>query len=98
MKNIKFKLLFEGDEQELQQGSYDVSAADEKLTFKTEDLHDISELEAELDESQANMLQTYFAYTGFSLYYIKAGDVIYLILYREYQSKHQIYERGYFEL
>ena len=98
MRNIKFKLLFEGDEQALLQGSYEISTSGGNIVFKTEALRDIAELEGRLDTNTFGDLMTYFAFSGFSLYFIDHRNVLYFILYRQHGQLHQIYERGYLEL
>jgi hypothetical protein len=96
MKSVKFKLLFDGDENDLVQRSFEVAGNKQSLSFQTAQLRDINELQSAIGVAQIDEIQTYFAYTGFSLYYLESNGTIYLFLYRQYQQKHQLYERGYF--
>lgn len=98
MKNLRFKLLFEGDEEKLATTNFELQAATKTINFTTDKLVEADNLIDELGSEKYRELIGYFSYPGFLLYGVVSEQVIFFVLYREYQQRHQLYDRGFFDL
>ena len=97
MKAIKFRLLFDGTHSELEHRTFDASAERTSIQFKLEDLIDINNLREYNSEDDFEAFVNYFEFPGFSLYYILSDEILFIIAYRDFQGRHQLYERGFFK-
>jgi len=97
MKAIKFRLLFDGHHSELEAQTFEVSAGSNSAQFKIADLLDINNLRESKSQQEFEELVNYFAFPGFSLYYIQSQNTLFVIAYRAVAEKHQIYERGFWK-
>ena len=97
MKEIKFRLLFDGSHTELENRTFDVSAEKVSANFKLDDLIDINKLQEYNSQDDFDTFANYFSFPGFSLYYVLSEDILFIIAYRDFQQRHQLYERGFFK-
>ncbi len=98
MRSIKFKLLYDGDEGDLESKVFESSAHGQSVTFTIGELLDINHLRETMPASGFEEMTQYFSFPGFSQYYVKKGNTLFVILYRQFQQRHQIYERGHWTL
>ncbi len=98
MKSIKFKLLFDGHENDLDDKVFEASANGETVNFGVGDLLDINVLKESIDAKTFNELTQYFSFPGFSQYFIRRDVILFIVIYRNFQNRHQIYERGFWTL
>lgn len=94
MKSIKFKLLFDGNENELETAILKLVQNETTVTFSINELTDVNNLREKMNRDEFEEMLNYFSFPGFSIYYLQQDCVFFIILYREHQLRHQLYERG----
>ncbi len=95
MKELRFRLIFDGDEVELAAKYFELDHRDEPFRFKSEQLVEAEILKHDVSDSTYNEITNYFGFPGFLLYCLPRENRVFFVLYRENLQKHQLYDRGF---